>query len=162
MTNREDQIYRGGLTQGVTMSILESLRLLVKLMPAIEIDFDVFKAITSRRPSEETTENDVLREVFGLPPKKRAFPNLVTPEAGDWVTKGIRFPAGTEFRANYKGQTHLARVEAGAIVVEGKRYDTPSAAAMAITTGNVNGWRFWEARLPGQAGWKMIESLRRV
>ncbi len=131
-------------------------------MPTIEIDFDVFKAITNRRPSEETTENDVLREVFGLPPKKRAYLNVLAPEAGDWVTKGIRFPAGTEFRANYKGRTHLARVEGGGIVVEGKRYDTPSSAAMALTKSNVNGWRFWEARLPGQAGWKIIESLRRA
>ena len=78
-------------------------------MPTIEIDFDVFKAITNRRPSEETTENDVLREVFGLPPKKGNYLNVLAPEAGDWVTKGIRFPAGTEFRANYKGRTHLAR-----------------------------------------------------
>ena len=131
-------------------------------MPAIEIDFDVFKAITLRRPSEETTENDVLREVFGLPAKKGPYLNLTTPGQGDWVTKGVRFPAGTEFRANYKGQTHLARVEAGAIVVQGKRYDTPSSAAMVITKSNVKGWRFWEARLPGQTGWKMIESLRRV
>ena len=131
-------------------------------MPTIEIDFDVFKAITLRRPSEETTENDVLREVFGLPAKKGPFLNLLTPGPGDWVTKGVRFPAGTEFRANYKGQTHLARVEGGAIVVQGKSYDTPSSAAMSITKSNVNGWRFWEARLPGQSGWKMIESLRRV
>ncbi len=131
-------------------------------MPTIDIDFEVFKAITSRRPSEETTENDVLRGVLGLPPNERSFSNPSTPEAGDWIAKGIRFPAGTEFRANYKGQTHLARVEGGGIVVEGKRYDTPSSAAMAITKSNVNGWRFWEARLPGQAGWKMIESLRRA
>ena len=78
------------------------------------------------------------------------------------MAKGVRFPAGTEFRTHYKGQTHLGRVEGGALVLEGKRYDTPSSAAMAITKSNVNGWRFWEARLPGQAGWKMIESLRRV
>lgn len=131
-------------------------------MPTIEIDFDVFKAITLRRPSEETTENDVLREVFGLPAKKGPFLNLLTPGPRDWVTRWVRFPAGTEFRANYKGQTHLARVEGGAIVVQGKSYDTPSSAAMSITKSNVNGWRFWEARLPGQSGWKMIESLRRV
>ena len=131
-------------------------------MPSIEIDFDVFKAITYRRPSEETTENDVLREVFGLPTKKRSSLDLVTPQVGGWVAKGIRFPAGTEFRANYKGRTHLARAEDGGMVVEGKKYDTPSSAAMAITKSNVNGWKFWEARLPGQAGWKMIESLRRV
>ena len=131
-------------------------------MPAIEIDFDVFKAITHRRPSEATTENDVLRDVFGLPPKKPASPGVAATGSGDWVAKGVRFPAGTEFRTHYKGQTHLGRVDGGALVLEGKRYDTPSSAAMAITKSNVNGWRFWEARLPGQAGWKMIESLRRV
>lgn len=130
-------------------------------MPTIEIDFDVFKAITSRRPSEEITENDVLREVLGLPPKKRVTQTPLAQEPGDWITKGVRFPVGTEFRANYKGQTHLARVEGGGLTVDGKRYDTPSSAAMAITTSNVNGWKFWEARLPGQSGWKMIESMRR-
>jgi hypothetical protein len=131
-------------------------------MPTIEIDFDVFKAITLRRPSEGTTENDVLREVFGLPARKTDVPAPAASGAGDWIAKGVRFPAGTEFRTHYKGQTHLGRVEAGALVLEGKRYDTPSSAAMSITKSNVNGWRFWEARLPGQSGWKMIESMRRV
>ncbi|MBS0337153.1 MAG: DUF2924 domain-containing protein [Proteobacteria bacterium] len=130
-------------------------------MPNIEIDFDVFKAITLRRPSETTTENDVLREVFGLPPKKVVPTAPTVPGAGDWVAKGVRFPMGTEFRAIYKGQTYLGRVDAGALVLEGKRYDSPSSAAVSITGSNVNGWRFWEARLPGQSGWKMIESLRR-
>jgi hypothetical protein len=132
-------------------------------MRTIEIDFDVFKAITARRPSENVSENDVLREVFGLP-RKAPSPAPASPEpiaAGDWVTKGVRFPAGTEFRAIYKGQTFLARVEGGALVLNGKRYDSPSPAAVSITGSAVNGWRFWEARLPGQAGWKMIESMRR-
>ncbi len=132
-------------------------------MRTIEVDFDVFKAITARRPSEDVTDNDVLREVFGLPRKapSRTPPSPAAIASGDWVTKGVRFPAGTEFRAIYKGQTFLARVEGGALVVNGKRYDSPSPAAVAITGSAVNGWRFWEARLPGQAGWKMIESLRR-
>ena len=132
-------------------------------MRAIDVDFDVFKAITARRSSEEVTENDVLREVFGLPRKApssaQASPTQLA--SGDWVTKGVRFPEGTELRAIYKGQTFLARVAGGALVVNGKRYDSPSPAAVAITGSAVNGWRFWEARLPGQAGWKMIESLRR-
>ena len=40
-------------------------------MNTIQIDFDVFKEITARRKSEAVSENDVLREVLGLP--KRMF-----------------------------------------------------------------------------------------
>jgi hypothetical protein len=130
-------------------------------MRTIEVDFDVYKAITMRRPSEAVTENDVLRDLLRLPPKEPGPVATPGPAPGDWVAKGVRFPAGTEFRAHYKGQTHLARVDGGALVIGGKRYDSPSAAAMSITRSPVNGWRFWEARLPGEAGWKMIESLRR-
>lgn len=129
-------------------------------MPTIEVDFDVFKALTARRPSEEVSENDVLRQVFGLPARKAG---QTSPAAapGDWIAKGVRFPVGTEFRATYKGQTHLGRVEGGALTLGGKRFDTPSAAAMSITDSPVNGWTFWEARLPGQAGWKIARSLRK-
>jgi hypothetical protein len=131
-------------------------------MPTIEVDFDVFKALTMRRPSEEVTENDVLRQLLGLPSQNGAALTPGVPTPGAWVTKGVRFPSGTEFRAVYKGQTHLARVENGALVLNGKRFDSPSAAAMSIT-GNkpVNGWTFWQCRLPGQAGWKMIKALRK-
>jgi hypothetical protein len=127
----------------------------------IEVDFDVFKALTLRRPSADVTENDVLRQLLGLPAKRAVSSHPAEPAAGDWVTKGVRFPAGTEFRATYKGKTHLGRVDGGALVLSGKQYDTPSAAAMSITGNPVNGWTFWEARLPGQAGWKMIKSLRK-
>ncbi len=132
-------------------------------MRTIEVDFDVFKAITARRASEEVSENDVLRELFGLPKQARlqAQGGPATDGARDWVAKGVRFPAGTEFRAIYKGRTCTARVEGGALVLDGKRYDSPSPAAVSITGSAVNGWRFWEARLPGQSEWKMIESLRR-
>jgi hypothetical protein len=128
----------------------------------IEIDFDVYKALTARRTSERVTENDVIRSLLGLPAAKPAAE--VSPQSaptGDWITKGVRFPAGTEFRATYKGKTHSAKVEGGSLIVDGKRFYSPSAAAVSITRNPVNGWRFWEARLPGQAGWKTIESLRK-
>lgn len=130
-------------------------------MHSIEVDFDVFKAITMRRASEKVTENDVLRQVLGLPSKKDPTTPAARPEAGDWTTKGVRFPSGTEFRARYKGQTWLARVEGGALVMNGKAYDSPSAAAVAITDKPVNGWTFWESRLPGKPGWTIIKALRR-
>ena len=113
-------------------------------MRTIEVDFDVYKALTLRRPSENVTENDVLRELLRLPLKHQSTAPAGTATPGDWVTKGIRFPAGTEFRANYKGQTYLARVDSGALVLNGERFDTPSSAAMSITRNPVNGWTFWE------------------
>lgn len=129
-------------------------------MRTIEVDFDVFKALTTRRPSENVTENDVLRDLLRLPEKKQSVAVANNPAPGDWVTKGIRFPVGTEFRANHKGQTYLGRVEDGALVLNGERFDTPSAAAVFITKNSVNGWTFWECRLPGRSSWEIIKALR--
>ena len=126
------------------------------------MDFDVYKALTLRRASESVSENDVLRDLLGLPKKKTAAAGADSPAPGEWVTKGVPFPAGTEFRANYKGRTYLARVEGGALVLNGVKYDSPSAAAMSITAKPVNGWTFWECRLPGQAGWRSIKGLRKA
>src|SRR4051794_34145527 len=49
------------------------------LLIAIEIDLDVFKAITLRRSSEDESENDVLRQVFGLEAKKPPRPAPPSP-----------------------------------------------------------------------------------
>ena len=131
-------------------------------MTTIDIDFDVFKALTLRRSSEEVSYNDVLRELLGLGLKSASPPAAGQASAdGDWVAKGVRFPNGTEFRAIYKGQTYYGKVEAGAFVVEGKRYRSPSPAGVAITGNPVNGWVFWECRLPGKSSWQMIKLLRK-
>jgi hypothetical protein len=127
----------------------------------IDVDFDVYKALTLRRPSENVTENDVLRELLGLSAKQQPVTTVGGPTPGEWVVKGVRFPSGTEFRATYKGQTYLARVEGGALVFNGKRFDSPSAAAVSITGNPVNGWHFWQCRLPGEASWRMIKALRK-
>ncbi len=130
-------------------------------MRTIEVDFDVYKALMLRRPSEDVTENDVLRELLGLSRNSKSATPANPPAPGDWVTKGVRFPAGTEFRANYKGQIYLGRAESGALVLNGKRFDTPSAAAMSITKNPVNGWTFWECRVPGRASWQILKALRK-
>ena len=130
-------------------------------MPSIEVDFDVFKALAAMRPSEEVTENDVLRGMFHLPPKTSAPASSDGPAPGDWIAKGVRFPVGTEFRAKYKGETYLARVEGSAWSSTARRLTSPSNAAMAITKSPVNGWVFWECRLPGKSRWQMIKSLRK-
>jgi hypothetical protein len=129
-------------------------------MQTIEIDFDVFKEITARRKNEDITPNDVLRELFGLELKQR----LKTPKAQygkPWVTKGVFFPHGTEFRGSYKGQMYYARVDDGSLVLNGKRFSSPSAAATEITRNPVNGWKFWECKLPEKQSWQSIDNMRR-
>lgn len=135
-------------------------------MHTIDVDFDVFKQLTVRRETETMTYNDVIRELLGLEKKiiiendysKTQFHEI---SEDDWLVKGVRFPNGTEFRATYKGQIKNGRVESAALVVNGKRYESPSAAAVAITKTSVNGWGFWECKLPGKNSWQSIDSLRR-
>lgn len=130
-------------------------------MPSIEIDFDVFKALTARRASEGMTENDVLRQLFNLGKGADALTKTDSPAPDDWVTKGVRLPSGTELRSTYKGKAYLARVNSGALVLQGRRFDSLSAAAISITGNPVNGWTFWECKLPGQDRWQILKSLRR-
>ncbi len=44
----------------------------------------------------------------------------------------------------YKGKDYQGFIErSGRVTVDGKPFESPSAAAMSITSSNVNGWRFW-------------------
>ena len=66
---------------------------------------------------------------------------------------------GTKLTATYKQQTHICTVEAGengegiAFVLEdGRRFKSPSSAAMAIIGGAANGWRFFSVLEAGTEG----------
>ena len=141
-------------------------------MAMIEVDFEVFKALTARREQESVTPNDVLRGLLGLGsgavPLRRLFgfggkrgerkPN---PPVNDWFYKGINFRVGTELRARHKGAWHQARIVDGGLQMRGRRFSSPSEAASAVTGTNVNGWRFWQCRFPGEVEWRPLELLRR-
>lgn len=129
-------------------------------MYTIEVDFDVYKELTKRRESEAMTYNDVVRDALKLGKAKPSAPLPSSSAQDDWVVKGVKVPAGTEFRGRHKGQTHTARVENGLLVLNGEKFDSPSRAAMYITNNSVNGWRFWECKLPGSHTWRSMESLR--
>jgi len=127
----------------------------------IEIDFEVFKEITNRRLTEEVTPNDVLRGLLNLPPRKKQANDESGKLGGaPWVTKNISFPHGTEFKAIYKGKEYSAVVNNGALELNGKRFSSPSAAAMSITNVPVNGWTFWKCKKPNQGSWKVMKEYR--
>jgi hypothetical protein len=128
-------------------------------MQTIEIDFEVFKEITVRRKNEGITPNDVLRELFGLGPRQGPV-TLKVQSGKPWVAKGVEFPHGTEFRGSHKGQIYYARVNDGSLIFNNKQFYSPSAAAIEVTGNSVNGWLFWECKLPEKQNWQSINALR--
>ena len=129
-------------------------------MPQIEIDFEVFKELTSRRPTEAFSYNDVIRELLKLP-KQLNMTKRAMNESKPWVVQDTTFPVGSEFMATHKGKTHTGVVRDGLLELSnGQKFASPSAAAVHISGTNVNGWRFWKCKLPGNSQFVLIERLR--
>lgn len=157
----------------------------------IEIDFDVFKALTALRESERDSYNSVIRRLLRLPriaPENAllrgaqgssdAQPNALASAAresssartrnallealdGAWFGN-VHFAEGTQFRATYKGQTYFAEIRDGRWTGrDGVVRTSPSDAASAISGTNVNGWRFWFAQMPGDQNWVRMDEFKR-
>lgn len=94
------------------------------------------KAMVVQRQKEE------LRELFG----GKAIPL----QAAKKVNNGQRSLIGlvskkTSLSRNYKGEQYTASLHPdGTILLKGKKYNSPTAAAKAVVDrSSVNGWRFW-------------------
>jgi len=74
----------------------------------------------------------------------------------------IAFPKGTEFRGSYKGHFYHGKVSDGALMMNGKEFLSPNAAAITITRSDVDGWLFWDCKFPGASSWIDIYSLRQA
>ena len=146
-------------------------------MPTIEIDWDVFIAVSLYRNDDAQTVNDVLRSVFSeeieqvreprqhyRKPHLLAMKNNVTASETNntslpFVTGKALFADGTPFRLIYKGKVHKASVRSGALVLEGSEesFANFSRAAMKITGGQVisawDRWDFFDART---GKWKKV------
>lgn len=146
-------------------------------MQQINVDFDVWKALTVLRKSEAHTYNQVLRDLLKIGPENdhgtvvRSLDDtmrgigVITRTLGErlsggFQTRGLFLPNGTMLRATHKGQSYAAKIAEGVWVdSDGKAHTSPSAAASAITGNNVNGWRFWQAKRPSDAEWRNLDSL---
>lgn len=138
----------------------------------IAVDLDVFKALTARIQAAGLTHNDVLRELLSLDSPveyegagsnvfERFADQLARSQhGGQFYSRGLVLPDGTELRARYKGQQFTAKIAGGKwLDAADVEHSSPSAAASAITGTTVNGWRFWEARRPGEQIWRRLDIL---
>ena len=127
-------------------------------MATIDVDFEVYKALTNKRMTESDTYNEVIRRLLKM--GETAAPKLIAKPKGA-TFKGTFFPDGTQFRVTYKGRTYTAQIQDGVWVgADGATRASPSEAAVKITGNNVNGWRFWQCKRPGDPGWQIMDRLR--
>jgi hypothetical protein len=71
-----------------------------------------------------------------------------------WITEKAVFPHGTEFRGKFKGKFYPAIVDNGALVLTGRRFLSPSAAAASITQKiKIDEWVFWEYKQSETGSW---------
>jgi Restriction Enzyme Adenine Methylase Associated/Protein of unknown function (DUF2924) len=130
-------------------------------MPQIDIDFEVFKELTNRRATEDVTCNDVIRVLLKLPRQTKQQSRTAANGNKPWTVSDTSFPAGSEFMVEYKGKIHSGVVKDGKLELSGgHKFTTPSAVAVHVTGTNVNGWRFWRCKLPGQSQYVLVERLR--
>ena len=79
-----------------------------------------------------------------------------------WVIDGLTFPKDTEFRGKYKGYFYYGKVSGGALMINGRNFFSPSAAAMAITRSSIDGWLFWDCKTPEAVSWIDIHTLKQM
>lgn len=126
----------------------------------IDIDFEVFKALTALRKRESHTYNDVLRDLLKLGASPNQTVGQSSPAKGLLLRNGLFLPDGTRLRVTYKGIEYLAEVKNGRWIDQaGTEHASPSSAAHHITHTNVNGWRFWEAKRPSDTEWRKLDAL---
>ncbi|MBW7995446.1 MAG: DUF2924 domain-containing protein [Candidatus Glassbacteria bacterium] len=127
----------------------------------IDVDFEVYKELFSRRKGEAVSFNDVIRELLGFSVNEKKQSAHIDASGKSWVRDGVELPHGTELRRTYKKTDYYAVIENGAISFMGKLHDSPSGAAMEVTEGPVNGWLFWDCKFPGKVEWINLDKLRR-
>lgn len=152
-------------------------------MRTIEVDFDVHQAIEAERRGFEDSANAALRRLLhlGAPKVTDDAPALPVqgrvgttapandagqPPTGAWRRKGVELPEGSALLVNYSDVKERGVVQGGRLVFDGRGYDTPSQAAMAVVQRHrqkavsINGWLHLQVQLPGRTGWTSLNQLR--
>ena len=129
---------------------------MTKNTTSINIDLEIYRLIENKRESFDETQNEILRRLLGLASPVKP----IIDSGGISLRYSVFLPNGSRLKKVYKGKEYLAEVKDGYIWVNGKRYPSPSAAAVAVTGSPVNGWRWWEVKRPQDSEWISLDQLR--
>jgi len=126
----------------------------------IEIDFDVYKALTSRQEHEQDSYNNVIRRLLNLGEAQNTSQSPANRGVAEWFGYGVGLPVGTQLRTTYKKVERLATVQPGGLELDGTLYPSLSSAAIGVVGQNTNGWTFWRYYDQGSRSWKPMMALR--
>jgi len=127
----------------------------------IEITKDLYDFLEAKSKFGETP-NDVISRIVGLggnslPAQEKNKRTRIV----KLHSKGVEFWEGMKLRAVFKGREYHAQVINGNIVYNGKKFNSPSAAAMEICGHEKNGWDFWSFFEETTNKWRSIDDLRK-
>jgi hypothetical protein len=136
---------------------------------AIDIDFDVHRCIENERRGFHESPNDALRRLLKLGEPKPApvtVSSTSPPRQKSWSDRGVTLPHGTAIRMTYDDRVYEGQIVNGAWVVGNQTFDSPSGAASGVAVTKkgkltrLNGWIYWQVKLPGNDSWTSLENLR--
>ena len=134
---------------------------------SIEIDIDVHKCIEVARRAFDESPNDVLRRLLKIKHgSHRNGDGSAHPTGRPWSGKGVTLPHGTAVRMEYNGKGLTGHIDNGEWLVEGARFNSPSAAAGGVARtrsgapASLGGWNYWQVKRPGDAAWTALQTLR--
>lgn len=79
-----------------------------------------------------------------------------------WEVESVVFPEGTKFRGKYKGYFYYGKVRNGTLTLNEKEFVSPCEAALTITRTPIDGWLFWDCKLPEQGSWMNISEFKKL
>ncbi|MFC1825934.1 hypothetical protein ACFLYZ_00900 [Thermodesulfobacteriota bacterium] len=111
------------------------------------------------RSLKQASQNDILNKSDVV---SRTIQSRSNTPAGcsAWKVEGATFPHGTKLRGKYKGYYYYGEVDNGAFILNGKQFLSPCAAALSITRNAVDGWLFWDFKLPDYSAWTSIYTFK--
>ena len=102
----------------------------------------------------------------GAPPRPAGNGKAVPSAGRPWSGKGVTLPHGTSVRMEYNGKRHSGQIDNGEWLVEGAKFNSPSAAAGGVArtrsgkTPSLDGWIYWQVKRPGDSRWIPLHTLR--
>lgn len=136
----------------------------------IEIDFDIHQLIEMEKKGFDEPDWQALRRLLKLPPAANWPSNDLPPRptGKPWEEDGVKLPHGTPVRMEYdRGkQIYEGVIKDGKWVINGRVFESPSGAAseLAVTkkgkSTKLNGWIYWQVKLPGETKWILLKDLR--
>jgi hypothetical protein len=135
----------------------------------IEIDLEIHKLIEAERRSFDEPSYVALRRLLNLPDTARPHPQPMDTTGRPWSEGDVVIPHGSLARMKYGrgSQVYEGTFLDGKLIVNGRAFETLSAAANALATTkdgrkpSLNGWLYWEARFPGESHWRSLNEMRK-